>query len=460
LARLVALKGKEEFDLPANHHSVAIGSATDNDWVIAHEMISRRHAVLDFRDGSWMLSDAGSTNGTFINNQRISVPTVVRDGDQIRFGPVPYLFRGVAKTPAPRAGILSAAAALLLFAGTGFAAYRFVTNFSALEIASLNPAVTGATTASVGRTSNTYRPAPESAPTNPGMPMPVSTVSPLPVEHGVKPWLDSLNIYRKSVGLPQLADNPRFSPGCELHSRYLVTNYADQITRHEDMGALMHSEDPSKPGFSQEGLRAGRAGDVDEMWDPGGAAKPSWAVDDWMAAPFHRLSLLDFHLHSVGYGADCAKGICVATMDVHSDADLMLSEPRPLPKAVAYPPDGGTVAKTSFEGEWPDPLASCPDYSLPAGYPITLQLGPLVTPEVKEYSLTLGGSSTKSVEVCEIDANNFKSTDPDSQRLGREILRNYGAIVLIPRSPLKDGKYTVSITAADRPYSWSFNEGP
>ena len=49
--------------------------------------VSRSHAKLDPReDGTVLVTDLGSTNGTFVNGQRISGSVVLRDGDNVRFG--------------------------------------------------------------------------------------------------------------------------------------------------------------------------------------------------------------------------------------------------------------------------------------------------------------------------------------------------------------------------------------
>ncbi|MCA9675808.1 MAG: GGDEF domain-containing protein [Kofleriaceae bacterium] len=50
------------------------------------EGVSRRHAkLLTLADGSWAVEDLGSTNGTWVNDERITTK-VLRDGDQVRFG--------------------------------------------------------------------------------------------------------------------------------------------------------------------------------------------------------------------------------------------------------------------------------------------------------------------------------------------------------------------------------------
>lgn len=48
--------------------------------------ISTMHARFSSRDGTWYVEDLGSTNGTFVNEQRITKPTPVQAGDTVRVG--------------------------------------------------------------------------------------------------------------------------------------------------------------------------------------------------------------------------------------------------------------------------------------------------------------------------------------------------------------------------------------
>ena len=49
--------------------------------------VSRRHAAIRAAvGGSLAIEDLGSSNGTFVNGERISVVTVLRDGDSVRLG--------------------------------------------------------------------------------------------------------------------------------------------------------------------------------------------------------------------------------------------------------------------------------------------------------------------------------------------------------------------------------------
>jgi Protein kinase domain/FHA domain len=63
-----------------------IGRTTGNDVLILDGTVSRNHARLIFHNGQWSIEDAGSSNGTQVNGQKIKRPRVLRSGDQIRIG--------------------------------------------------------------------------------------------------------------------------------------------------------------------------------------------------------------------------------------------------------------------------------------------------------------------------------------------------------------------------------------
>lgn len=65
---------------------IRLGKANDNDFIVDDVYVSRYHAQLIRQDdGSWMLEDLSSTNGTFVNDQQISKKRV-SSGDTIRLG--------------------------------------------------------------------------------------------------------------------------------------------------------------------------------------------------------------------------------------------------------------------------------------------------------------------------------------------------------------------------------------
>ncbi|TEU17530.1 MAG: FHA domain-containing protein [Anaerolineales bacterium] len=65
---------------------IALGRRDDNDVVIDNPQISRRHASLSWEEGTFVLRDLGSANGTFLNAVRITEPHALREGDVIGLG--------------------------------------------------------------------------------------------------------------------------------------------------------------------------------------------------------------------------------------------------------------------------------------------------------------------------------------------------------------------------------------
>lgn len=86
-ARLIIRHGSappEEHDL--TRETTVLGREAITDIVLQDPEVSRRHAQITFQGGRYFIEDLGSTNGTFVNSQRISVPTWLNDGDLIEMG--------------------------------------------------------------------------------------------------------------------------------------------------------------------------------------------------------------------------------------------------------------------------------------------------------------------------------------------------------------------------------------
>jgi len=77
---------------PLTGETTTIGRAVENDVVITSKRVSREHACVR-RDG-WrvMLEDLGSTNGTFLNDERVLTPRSLHDGDRVEIGDVTLVF--------------------------------------------------------------------------------------------------------------------------------------------------------------------------------------------------------------------------------------------------------------------------------------------------------------------------------------------------------------------------------
>jgi hypothetical protein len=65
---------------------VTIGRSRQCDIMLEDPNVSRKHAEVRPRGGSWVVTDLGSTNGVSVNGRRIEGPQVVRDGDRIELG--------------------------------------------------------------------------------------------------------------------------------------------------------------------------------------------------------------------------------------------------------------------------------------------------------------------------------------------------------------------------------------
>jgi hypothetical protein len=59
--------------------------------------VSRKHARLNFQGGKYVIEDLGSTNGTFVNGQRLVSPVVLKSGDVVSLGEqIVLMYEGLA----------------------------------------------------------------------------------------------------------------------------------------------------------------------------------------------------------------------------------------------------------------------------------------------------------------------------------------------------------------------------
>jgi pSer/pThr/pTyr-binding forkhead associated (FHA) protein len=89
---------------PIEGELVSIGRDSSNTIVINDAEVSRRHAQLSLQNDKLVLEDIGSTNGTYVNGQRISGPHVLKPGEVVSFGEqISLLFEALASSPTPTA---------------------------------------------------------------------------------------------------------------------------------------------------------------------------------------------------------------------------------------------------------------------------------------------------------------------------------------------------------------------
>jgi hypothetical protein len=80
---LLLVDGKRMVVGPAG---AVLGRSRQCDIVLNDPNVSREHAEIRPRGGSWVLSDLGSTNGSVLNGRRIDGSEVIRPGDEIELG--------------------------------------------------------------------------------------------------------------------------------------------------------------------------------------------------------------------------------------------------------------------------------------------------------------------------------------------------------------------------------------
>jgi Inner membrane component of T3SS, cytoplasmic domain len=78
-----ALKGTS---LDLAQQQITLGRSNDATLVLNDDYASSRHARIFPQDGQWIVEDLGSTNGTYLDRQKVTRPTPVPLGVPIRIG--------------------------------------------------------------------------------------------------------------------------------------------------------------------------------------------------------------------------------------------------------------------------------------------------------------------------------------------------------------------------------------
>lgn len=92
MARLRVISGPQagqSFTL--GRDNITIGRDTNNDITLNDPMVSSVHCRLRYGQGSWFVQDAGSTNGTIVNGERVTARRLV-SGDRLELGDTELIF--------------------------------------------------------------------------------------------------------------------------------------------------------------------------------------------------------------------------------------------------------------------------------------------------------------------------------------------------------------------------------
>lgn len=92
--RLVITSGaKAGLELTLEGDQLTIGRSADSGLVIRDDYTSTHHARLMLWDGTWMVQDLDSTNGTFLKGKKVGAPTVVPNNIPISIGTTTFELR-------------------------------------------------------------------------------------------------------------------------------------------------------------------------------------------------------------------------------------------------------------------------------------------------------------------------------------------------------------------------------
>lgn len=245
-------------------------------------------------------------------------------------------------------------------------------------------------------------------------------------------WLDRLNLWRQTAGLPNLVENTTYSAGDAAHSLYMVKN--DLVT---------HYETPGVPYYTVAGDTAAQNSNIEV--NSSTSFTDQQAIDWWMGAPFHAMAMMDPRLQQTGFGSyrevksgwDAGFSLDVVRGNTFTGGQF----------PVYWPGRNVTEPLTSYSGnEFPDPLQACPGYTAPTGLPVFIELGGNVsTTAGPVHSFTGNGVP---LAHCVIDSNNASVGS---------YLKERGGVIVVPQQRLQTGvTYTVALTVNGLPYTWSF----
>jgi hypothetical protein len=213
--------------------------------------------------------------------------------------------------------------------------------------------------------------------------------------------LETLNARRLQNGLVPLWLDEEASRRCVLHARYMQIN-----------GEQAHEEDPRRPGYTEDGARAGMSSSL------GGSEELADMADRICRQFFHRFSALDSQTGAFGLAA--AHGYSLV-----DGASVTSARPWTDPVLVPAP---GSRDQPRFFATSERPLAY-PEGATP-GFPITLQFHGGPDPVVEQAELTALGRKPAPVAVW---------TSWPGSPANATFPHNYAAICLIPQRPLEPG---------------------
>ncbi len=264
-----------------------------------------------------------------------------------------------------------------------------------------------------------------------------------PLDLGIDPELvreaSSLTFMRLCAGVSPVTLDPEACRHCQLHLDYLRRNNVTQ-------GMALHKEDPGRPGYTAEGAKAGKNGDMFPVCRGLHEALGWWYPTAWHGAP-----IVEPTLRKVGVMAKYGMATIYFSASEGSRDRLF-----------CHPADGATCVPTRFgaRGEIPNPVPGSNNYGAGCGLPIFIRLPP-----------AMQNQKLLRVEVRVVVMNKRKATTSEPlegytssplKPANAEWPRNSDLALFIPARPLaRRTTYLASFSfeGMEKPIEWKFTTG-
>jgi DNA-binding CsgD family transcriptional regulator len=92
--QIEVISGVRSWRLPLESDRITVGKAPENDLSLGEDpMVSHLHAIFERFAAGWCVTDLGSSNGTWVNGERIWATRRLRHGNEVRIGETRLVFR-------------------------------------------------------------------------------------------------------------------------------------------------------------------------------------------------------------------------------------------------------------------------------------------------------------------------------------------------------------------------------
>lgn len=249
------------------------------------------------------------------------------------------------------------------------------------------------------------------------------------------PILKGVNEERVRIGLTPRPEDEKLSADLQKHCKYMAMN-----------NTLTHPEDKGKPGYTEEGHKAGMRSIL------GQGSGPDRVAEGMVDTYFHRQDVIRPGALAFGVGVEGA----FTGIDGRSNMTKVKDSVWP----VLCPVPGQSGVNTTYGREAPDATPGDPA----AGYPITVYFGTSAL-KLKEYKLTMlppGAMqlppTVKLPPGTPVECYPFDPT----QGASPDMTKYQACVCIIPKDPLKvnvDYEVSMTVDVAGKPWSrtWRFS---